>query len=203
MDPHAREVAAVVAANAAAQPGQVIVVAALPGTGKTTLLQQLAKASTEPTVYVMFNRAPCAEFRAWLLANDCDHVHATTFHKFAFDAVSECGVALEYLDTPPRALQVRAAQAGVRSVAELMERVPAVAHEWFEKARSGEWTVTSDVVLYWLANATELPELLETPSYKRLQGARRVYVDEAQDCSASMVKIIQACTSRPSRACET
>lgn len=64
-----QEVAAIVAANAAAQPGDVIVVAALPGTGKTTLLQRLARESPEPTVYLMFNRVPCAEFRTWLSVN--------------------------------------------------------------------------------------------------------------------------------------
>jgi superfamily I DNA/RNA helicase len=144
--------------------------------------------STEPTVYVMFNRAPCDEFRAWLVTNGCTHVHATTFHKLAFDAVSESGATMERLDTPPKALQARAATAGVKSVAEL------VAAEWYQKARMGDWTITSDAVLHWMATASELPELLETPSFQRLRAARRLYVDEAQDCSESMVRIIQGCT---------
>ena len=197
MDASKREVAAIAAANAAAQPGQVIVVAALPGTGKTTLLQQLAKAATEPTVYVMFNRAPCDEFRAWLAANGCGHVYATTFHKLAFDAVSESGATMERLDAPPKALQARLrtkADGAKESIAELITRDPSVSHEWYQKARTGDWTVTSDAVLHWMASASELPELLETPSFQRLRAARRLYVDEAQDCSLSMVRIIQGCT---------
>jgi hypothetical protein len=188
------EVLAIAAANAAAQPGDVVVVAALPGTGKTTLLQRLAQESSEPTIYVMFNRKPCDDFAAWLKANECAHVHATTFHKLAFDAVGETGATMERLDAPPKALQARAAAAGHKSVADLVASDPAVSHEWYQKVRTGDWTVTSDAVLHWMATASELPELLETPSFQRLRAARRIYVDEAQDCSLSMVRIIQQCT---------
>lgn len=193
MDPHKLEVEAISAADAAAQPGDILVVAALPGTGKTTLLQQLAKACTEPAVFVMFNRKPCDEFKSWLVMNNITNVHATTFHKLAFDAVAESGTALERLDMPPKELVVRAEARGLTSVTDLVHHMPEVAEEWYQKAKACEWSVTSEIVLYWMAHARIFPELLETPSLRRLLAARRVYVDEAQDCSLSMVKIILMC----------
>lgn len=187
------EVAAIVAANAAAQPGDVIVVAALPGSGKTTLLQKLAKEATEPTIYLMFNKCPCAEFRSYLTAQGLDHVYASTFHKLAWDALSESGAVLKTMEFPPAELTARAEACGAASVAELLQRDSAVARLWYDKALLGEWSVTTDAVLHWLAYHDALPELQETPTFKRLRGARRVYCDEAQDASASMVKILKDC----------
>ena len=189
------EVSAIVAANAAAEPGDVIIVAALPGSGKTTMLQNLAKSATEMTTYLMFNKAPCDDFRAFLTSHSLEHVHASTFHKLAWDALTESGAVLKTMDNPPPELVSRATSAGVSSVVELMELDPTVARMWYDKAVAGEWSVTSDVVLHWLAHATALPELLETPTFKRLRASRRVYCDEAQDASASMVKILQGCTA--------
>jgi hypothetical protein len=176
----ATEVAAIVAASAAAQPGEVLVVAALPGSGKTTLLQKLAKASTDPTIYLMFNKVPCDEFRAFLATHKLDHVHASTFHKLAWDALSESGAVLKTMEHPPPELTARAEAVGATSVAELLERDPAVARTWYDKAVEGEWSVTTEVVLHWLAHHDALPELLETATFQRLRGARRIYCDEAQ-----------------------
>lgn len=192
-----REVAAIVAANACAQPGDVLIVAALPGTGKTTLLQRLAKESTEPTVYLMFNKKPCEEFRAWLTARSLDHVAAYTFHKLAFDCVAESGAALKSVDRPPEEVQRLMREHKVTSVPALLA-VPGgaeVARAWYERAVEGDWSVTTDVLLHWLAHADAMPELQATPTFQRLRAARRLYVDEAQDCSADMVCIVKGCAS--------
>lgn len=190
-----REVAAICAANTAAQPGEVLVVAALPGTGKTTLLQKLAKESTEPTVYLMFNRTPCEEFRSWLVAHELEHVSAYTFHKLAFDCVNESGALLNAVESPPARINALVELHGLSSVSNLLETHPSVAREWYDKAVLGEWSVTTDVVLHWLAHASVMPELQSTPTFLRLRQARRLYVDEAQDCSSAMVKIIKGCTA--------
>jgi hypothetical protein len=188
-----QEVAAIRAANAGAQPGDVLIVAALPGTGKTTLLQQLAKEAIDPTILLQFNRKPSDEFQAWLTNNGCGHVAAYTFHKLAFDAVSESGVVMNTMEQPPK--EIKGLLAADDSIPNLLERQPDVARIWYDKAVAGTWSVTTDVVLHWMAHASALPELLDTPTLKRLRAARRVYCDEAQDCSASMIKILKGCTN--------
>lgn len=119
---------------------------------------------------------------------------AYTFHKLAFDAVSETGANLRNMEQPPPEVTARMELEGAQNVCELLDRFPSVAREWFDKAVEGAWSVTSDVVLHWMANHSALPELQTSPTFLKLRGARRVYVDEAQDCSGSMVKIIQQCT---------
>jgi len=79
------------------------------------------------------------------------------------------------------------------SVTTLLRLEPTLARDWFYKAKAGEWTVTADAILAWMANTTLLPELLETPTARRLIGARRLYVDEAQDLSEAMVSVIRLC----------
>jgi len=189
-----REVRAIQSANASAVPGDVIVVAALPGTGKTTLLQKLAIESTEPTVYLMFNRKPCDDFREWLTSKGLEHVSAYTFHKLAYDAVSETGVVINLMEYPPQEITRLTERGGYKSVAAMLDCHPTVATRWYDKSLAGEWGATIDVVLYWMAHASSLPQLLETPTYKRFVGARRLYVDEAQDCSCAMVEIVKKCT---------
>ena len=189
--------AAIVEADRLATSGQVILVAALPGSGKTSLLQKLVSKSSVATTYMMFNRKPCDEFREFVEREKIENVYVTTFHKFAFDAVRECGISILMRNGDngeqklPQEIQNLMKENRVDNVSQLLVQMPVLAERWFKKASSGDWNACSEVVFYWMAQAKHLPELLATTTVNRLLSSKKLYVDEAQDCTPNMVKLIQ------------
>lgn len=193
----AREIDAIKNADKNAEIGKVNIISALPGTGKTTLLETLVLANNDPSVYLMFNRKPCDVFQTVLQEKGATHSTAMTFHKLAFDAVKETGIKVSISDELPKEIFKMTYSTG-QGVAELLHNDPFLSRNWFKKALAGEWNVVSDVVLHWMATATMLPELLKTSTVQKLLSARRIYVDEAQDMSRSMVMIVRNCLTNAS-----
>ena len=187
------EMSVIIAADNAAKPGDVIVVAALPGTGKTSLLQHLVSSNGVPSAYVMFNRKPCDEFAEYLTRGCVTTANATTFHQMAFDAVKECGIKFKMGDHLPFEIERIIKANPVMDVSTLLESRADVSQMWFRKAQNGEWPVTSDAVLHWLPT---IPEMLATGVVKRFLSAKKLYVDEGQDCKPSMVRIITMAASQ-------
>lgn len=196
------EMAAIIEADKNAVAGQVNLVAALPGSGKTSLLQKIVRESTVPTTYVMFNRKPLDEFKCFVEREKLNNVYVTTFHKFAFDAVRECGINIRMTNgdsggqnIPPE-ISKMIKDEKLENVSELLKKKPEIATRWFSKSSAGDWDACSEVVLYWMASAKHLPELLATSTVDRFLSSKKLYVDEAQDCTPNMVKIIKMAAER-------
>ena len=185
------EMRAVLEAVRVSRPGDTIVVASLPGSGKTTLMKRVITEEVKRgrrVLILMFNREPIRDFLNF--ASDSELVSCATFHQLAHHFATRKGHIMDATndDELPHRVQRDLAARGIST-------------ENFEcfvnMARCDKSAECAEVFGSWLAG----PEALSLKAALRLiatEGSRDdlppadiVVVDEAQDANFAMVALMK------------